>query len=421
MDSSNDFFELNPWHEEAPSGGFPAFPGFPESVPNVASDYEQLDETHAGQTLSSVSDFTNRHQMPTVPWDTFFVAGQEADTTPSQAGASHLNAAPSENLLVAKPAAITSSKKRVSRAASTPAKKQKTAKLDTGRANVKPRMMGKKGLDEGFVPKWDSMKVYGEKTLRYKIGLTKIKKFLTDEGVDVDTEFPTTRMVYNGKETTKGQALVDKARELQQARIDQKLANSHAAARPRNSRRQPLTFGGDVVGAEHLSEIDHDKGHELVEGADKSETWKDNDHNSELDGVCETDDEHVAGEKSERVVVSTTRSALRALKKATLKSGFSSPDLVLDGLDQPLLSLRAQEIVPRLVKWQEKNRVFRFEAGDGALYLGARVLNKEDRGAYEKDLEDLATELVQVAKKDHDDKTATKVGKLAFEEFSVEP
>ncbi|KAL1593226.1 hypothetical protein SLS60_010834 [Paraconiothyrium brasiliense] len=464
----NGFYHPYPLSEDEPS----ISAEFSGQVPEDFRANGQLDDLLSGYNMS-FSDNTNRHQMLTLPgWEMFdepdqerddtpwhadashsgAVAGKdllEAEDTPSHANtsrsnaahskdlveaedtplhikASHLNAAPREDLVQAKPAATTRSKKRASGTAptaSTPVKKQKITETETDRKHIKPRMKGKKGVNEGFIPNWDAMEVYGERTLRFKIGITKLKKFLTDEGVDVAKEFPTVNMVYDGKKMTRGNAMVKKARELHQARIDRKLAIIHGANTPGNTRRNPPTTGGDDIEPEHLGETEHDehaKGHDIVKDVAQSETGED-DRNSELDGVCESDHEHVpevAG-TPERVVVSSTRQALRALKKATLKSGSFSPDLVLDGLDRPLISLRAQEIVPRLVIWQEKNRVFRNKAGDDSPYLRSTDLTEEGLATYKKDLEDLASELGILVSGDEDEETMAKVKSLAVEEFSV--
>lgn len=87
----------------------------------------------------------------------------------------------------------------------------------------KPRMRGRKGENEGFIPNWEKMSVYSLSSLRSKIGATKMGVFMKSQGVDVDHEFPNPHMIYKGKDMSKVCAMAIKCQELHQALINRKM------------------------------------------------------------------------------------------------------------------------------------------------------------------------------------------------------
>ncbi|KAF2451653.1 hypothetical protein P171DRAFT_478686 [Karstenula rhodostoma CBS 690.94] len=327
--------------------------------------------------------------------------------------------APTEELPQLTSANAPTAKRPASNTDSNPAKKQKVGTSNAGR---KSRMKGKKGEDEGFIPNWDRMNTYSLSTLRNKISNTKIIKYLKEQGVDVAKEFPKMNMVYNGEKTTRGVAMAKKAQELHQAHIDQKIAEGQVSVmasntsrvsrrnipRALNNRAMVSTTGSDypevesqneAVHNQHKSvyETDHDEDQDvnLDPGCVRLENARqDNDYDSGLDGVCESDDEdaHII-EKPEPTIVSYIRMALRTIKKT---AGSDPLNIVIDGLGDPLISVRAQELIFRLANWEKKNSVFQGEAGDGSPHLRNLLLPKEGLDVYQADRRMLVHELAQV-------------------------
>jgi hypothetical protein len=401
------------------------------------------------------------HQPNYTPLRGASVAGfQASDTaTPQKATTTVPHVASTEGTPPLRPAVITTAKRRAPCSASTPSKNQK---VDSSNASKKRRMKGKKGVNDGFIPKWESPTPYSLTTLRNKIGNTKIAKYLTEQGIDVAIEFPTIHMVFKGETMTRGDAMAMKAQELQQANIDQKIADGHVPAKAgkpargalhsilpnRNSRTGAPTADKDDGGSErqndpghawsgngdegllHQSETDHSK-NKNRDGAmgdvGLSSTHKNDGYDSELDGVCESDDDDNDDRiraKSEPTVVSYIRTALRTIKKVALKSGYTPAHPVLDGLKQPLISGPAQAIISRMVAWENQSKVFRREAGDGAPNLRDLLFNDKRREDHDADHQKLVYELVQAilpASGVKDVATALVMAhKLVDEEFGVE-
>ncbi|KAL5387119.1 hypothetical protein DPSP01_003729 [Paraphaeosphaeria sporulosa] len=300
-------------------------------------------------------------------------------------------------------------------AVSTPAKKQKLGKNNE---NKKNRMMGKKGEDEGFIPNWERMQPYAMSTLRNKVASTKIIRYLEAQGVDISQEFPTIDITYNGKKTTRAEAMAMRAQELHQANIDRKNAGAQLSATAHDLSREPLrnvspmpndqgvistTGGGDseveVLNAvESQSEVGSQN-----EAVFQREASSDQNMNVGVENLRGSNayDNRPAGahninsEDSEPTIVSYTRAALRTLKEAASKSSSNSPELVYDDSMHPIISFKAQWAIFRLIGRENNKLVFEREAVDRSLHVCHQLLPKKGHNACQADRYKVAGELAQ--------------------------
>ncbi|KAJ4351521.1 uncharacterized protein N0V89_006864 [Didymosphaeria variabile] len=96
----------------------------------------------------------------------------------------------------------------------------------------------KKNQGTKFIPRWyvyDQKEAYKSSTLTHKIGKDQMEDFLDEQGVEVNTKFPTNLARY--KPGTRLQALAQKCREIQQILIDLKQAGHTIGPKRQISRR----------------------------------------------------------------------------------------------------------------------------------------------------------------------------------------